>query len=227
MDISLATITNAQLRSACASVDEALASAHSRDLYIIPTTRETLAAVPGWQKNAPQVTIVGSSIPGTATPTELLAQFKSHDLQRPRVAIIFSDQLVSPLHATLLVKHADQTQYISGLEAVAHVGYGYRMTAWVGRGFEAASVPGETGDALRLLLRYFSACEELGDQWLMRESQVMRTPVDRVYQARRQLRLFHSAVMYAYLNSPLDAEVLAIIRRIDDMQKYLAASIRT
>lgn len=209
----------------CAAVDDTLSSRDSRGLFIVPSTRATVASISVWQRSTTGVTVVAPSIAGTLPPTELLAQIKSDAPQRPRVAIVFSDQLVSPLHAPLLVEHAGGTEYLSGLEAVAHVGYGFRVAAWIGNGFEVAPASCDTAGVLRLLLRYYAACNELGERWLMHGSQAMRLPANRARQAHRQLRLFHSAVMHALRDASLPPKYWPIVKRIKDMQKRLAGAM--
>jgi ADP-heptose:LPS heptosyltransferase len=95
-------------------------------LYVVPTTHETLASISRWQETIPQVVIVAPLAAGANTPADLLTLIKSVTSNRPDIVISFSDQLVSAEHAPLLIEHKGQAQYISGMEAVAHVGYGLK-----------------------------------------------------------------------------------------------------
>lgn len=225
MDIPHNTTSELSPCPVCAAVDDMLMGANAHGLFVVPSTRTTVASIPAWQRSLVGVAVVAPSIASTLAPMELLARLKSDVPQRPRVAIVFSDQLVSPLHAPLLIEHAGRTEYLSGLEAVAHVGYGFRVAAWIGNGFEMAPAACDTAEVLRLLLRHYAVCDTLGNHWLMRDAQAARVPAERARQARRLLRLFHSAVMHAFRDAPLPAEYRPIVKRIDDMQKRLAGSM--
>ena len=208
------------------AIDEAVTSAGSPGLHIVPSTEATLAAIPRWQAGNPHIAVVAPSVSGTLSPIELLAQLRSEETQRPTTAIVFSDQLASAEHAPLLVEHAGNMLYVSALEAVAHVRYGLAARAWVGDGFAAVAPAADTPAVLLLLLRYYAACDTLGPVWRMREAQSMRSPTTRILQARRQLRLFHSAVMHTFRDSPLPEDYRAIANLIDGMQKRLATSLK-
>jgi hypothetical protein len=230
MDISdtaaIAKSSSAADTAILASIDEALIGAGSPGLHIIPSTAATLSAIPRWQASSPRVAVVAPSVPGTLSPTQLLALLRSDETQRPTAAIVFSDQLASPEHAPLLVEHAGITLYVSAVEAVAHVRYGLPARAWVREGFTAVMPAGDTPDVLRLLLCHYAACNALGSAWRMREAHSMRSVTARALQARRQLRLFHSAVMHTFRDSPLPEDYRAIASLIDGMQKRLATSMK-
>ena len=206
------------------AVDAALSSPDARGLLVVPSLQTTVLAIPAWQRAKPDLPVVAPAIAGTLEPTQLLAQLKSPAL-KPRLALVFSDQLVSAPHAPLLVRQDGRTQYLSGLEAVAHVGYGFPVAAWTGATFECAPAGCTTEEVLRLLLRYQVACHALGDAWLARKSQQERTPAARTSQARLQLRLFHSALMHMGRAAPLAAEYRPIVKRIDDLNRRLAAAV--
>jgi hypothetical protein len=223
---AISTSSSAADTAILAAIDEALTGAGSPGLHIVPSTEATLAAIPRWQVSNPRIAVVAPFAPGTLSPTELLAQLRFDEAQRPTTAIIFSDQLASAEHAPLLVEHAGKTFYVSALEAVAHVRYGLPARAWVGEGFAAVAPTADTPDVLRLLLRHYAACDTLGSAWRMREAQSIRSTTTRVLQARRQLRLFHSAVMHTFRDSPLPEDYRGMVTLIDGMQKRLATSLK-
>lgn len=146
---------------------------------------------------------------------------KSIASKRSNIVITFTDQLVSTLHAPLLIEHLGRAQYISGMEAVAHVGYGLRLITWVGTGFEVIPDHSDAADVLRALLRYYAACDSLGSQWLMREQQTIRFTDDRSSHARRQLRLFQSALMHTHPKSALPEEYRSMVKKMDAIRKGL------
>ncbi|RNF81712.1 hypothetical protein EER27_16470 [Lysobacter psychrotolerans] len=203
-----------------------LARSDIRQVYVIPTTQMTLDAIPKWMESTARLAVVAPSVAGGLTPEKLLEQLKSPDTVQTPIAVVFSDQLVSPVHAPLLVEHLGTTQYLPALEVVAHLNYGLDLRVWVGDGFDMPPPECAPADVLRLLLRYQAGCQALGDRWLMRESQETRSPANRVNQARRRLRLLHSLVMHEFQDSPLPADYRSIVSRIGRMHKHLVDSAR-
>ena len=209
-----------------AMVDAELARSDSNGLYVVPTINSTLNAIPSWL-DTPRVVVAGVPVPRALAPTELLARLKAGGAQQPRIAIAFSDQLVAPEDAPLLVEHIGITQYISALEVVAHINYQFCVNVWTGKGFESPPLPCDPPDVLRLLLRYYSACEELGSQWLMRESQNKRSTTYRINQTSRRLQLMHSVVLHAFQDFPLPTSYQALVKRIHEMRRDTAKYLRT
>ena len=210
----------------CTAMESELARADIRRVVVIPTTQMTLDAIPRWVESTASLAVVAPSVAGGLTPEQLLAQLKSPDAVQPQAVIVFSDQLVSPVHAPLLVEHQGTTQYLPALEIVAHLNYGLELRVWVGDGFAKPLPECAPADVLRLLIRYQASCQALGDRWLMQESQATRSPANRVNQARRRLRLLHSLVMHGFQDSPLPADYRSIVNRIGKMQKHLIDSAR-
>lgn len=212
--------------SICAMMDAALARSDSNGLYILPSTASTLDAIPSWLETAGAI-VVGVAVPHVVAPTELLARLKAGGSQLPRIAIVFSDQLVASENAPLLVEHAGMLQYVSALEVVAHMNYQFNVSAWTGNSFEFPAPLCDPPDVLRLLLRYYSACDKLGSQWLMRESQVKRSIAYRINQTSRRLQLMHSVVLHAFQDLPLPASYRAVLKRIQEMRRETISCLRT
>jgi len=205
----------------CAALDGELDSARERVLFAVPSTEATLQCIPRWLAARPGTAVVAPAVAGQLTPAQWLARQRAAPGQ-DRFLIVFSDQLLSAADAPMLVEQGGRLSYLPGLEVVAQGGHGFAVAAWVGNGFEAAPRDGGPVAILGLLARHLAACAELGAPWLMREAQQQRCADAHVAEARRRLRVFHSAIMHARGDAPLGPEARAIVRRIVDLQKGMA-----
>jgi hypothetical protein len=189
--------------------------------YMVPSTQGVIDVVSQVLRRQHGVIVVAPSFPGSTAPVQLLARLRSDESAKPRIILIFSDQLVSPEIATIPVDVDGSISYVSGLEAVLYARYGYMLRAVLASGVETAAAPGTVEEVLALLDRYFAACELLGDAWLMRARQVERERGMRLREAKMRLRYFQSAVFYAYRERPLDQVGLTALRRVDQTIQYL------
>ena len=204
-------------------IDARLDCETTRGALLLPSTSVTLAAVPHW--TASGTPVVGTT-PGTLRPDGLLTLLKGDAAARPRACIIFSDQLVSPVDAPLLIQRGDQRQYMSALELLCHTRLGFPITAWTGTSFEAAPSYWEPDALLRLLVRHREACDALGSEWIMRDAQAESRASHRLNDARRRLQLFQSVVLHSFREGPLSIEYEGVVRRLAEMRKSLNAAAR-
>jgi hypothetical protein len=197
----------------------------TRRLFVVPTTADTLAHARLWS-SSPRVAIVGTAVDDAHSPASLLAVLNSDAAQRPHTIILFTDQLVDVVNAPVAVMHQGQVVYASALEAVLHIAHGYRAQVWTGAGFEALGEAREMADVMGLLMRYYAACDRLGAAWAARHLQAQRLPAQRAQQARRQLRMGLSALMYACRTSTLSADLRSTTQQILGLQQQWATAQR-
>lgn len=197
----------------------------TRTIVLVPSTAETFAGIPRWVQEWPDLLVVAPSRPESIAPQHLLDMVRSPGALPARI-IVFSDQLVSALHANVPVHCAGGVEYVSGLEAVLHVRYAYRIGTWTQYGFVVQNPPGTMEISIRMLVQYFSDCKSLGDSWLMRDAQKFRSIRERISQARRELRFLESAVLYAFHANRVDEGAQEVIVRIGEAQKRLIEASR-
>ena len=218
--------------SAAVSHRESLANpdaSPTRGLFVIPSTADTLAHAKLWG-SSPRVAVVGTVTAGAQAPASLLAMLNGDSARRPHTIILFTDQLVDVVNAPVAVQHQGQVVYASALEAVLHMVHGYGAQVWTGSGFEslgdAHGGVQQMADVMGLLMRYYAACDRLGASWAARHLQLQRLPAQRAQQARRQLRLCLSALMYACRSSALTTDLRSATQQILGLQQQWAAAQR-
>jgi hypothetical protein len=203
------------------SLDIELRHASVRRLYVVPTTRVMLDSIPRWLASNANPHVVSSTTPGM-TPQQLLARLNALGADSPVVAIVFSDQLTSPVVAPVLTEHSGTLLYLSALEFVVQHVFQFDIHVWTGGGFAKATSRSSSADILRLLHRYLVACETLGPYWLARPLQADRYIGNRAQLACLRLRAFHSAIMHAYRNSAPPPAAQHLIGRIIERQRSLS-----
>lgn len=197
----------------------------ARRLFVIPSTTQTLTHARLWG-SSPRVAIVGTSTTAGQSPAALLAMLNGDSATRPHTIIVFTDQLVDVVNAPVPVVHRGSLVYASSLEAVLHIAHGYRAHVWTGAGFDALGDAQDMADVMGLLMRYDAACDRLGESWLARHLQSQRLPAQRAQQARRQLRMCLSALMYASREAVVSADLRATMQQILALQQKWAAAQR-
>lgn len=190
-------------------------------IHVLPSTLDTLALIPEWRSAEQAPIVVAPLVVGCTDASQFLSDLKLANRRNPINTIIFSDQLVSAVDAPLLVEHDGTRSYFPAVELIAHVEYGFELHVWTGSAFNALRPPTKEVDVLRLLFRYFSACDELGQQWLMREGRRQSCPTQRATQARIRLRTFHSALMHAFQDSAFPPSCRRIAAKLIEAERTI------
>jgi hypothetical protein len=197
-------------------------------LFVLPTTRQNLADV-SQVRGVPRPVLIGDPavMPEAITPAAYLARLHSdysNSSGTARLAIAFTDQLVSAQDASILIERMGQIEFMPVLEVLARCRYAVNVHIW--KGVEASHLATlNPHDVLREIAAYFDACAKLGDAWLMRDRQAMRLPAPRVDQARRRLRLYQSTIYNSSPNAPLPISTLQIARRLAELRSNLPAVV--
>lgn len=201
------------------------AADQARRLFVIPSTDQTLAHARLWG-SSPRVAVVGNGTSAGQAPAALLAMLNDDSATRPHTIILFTDQLVDVVNAPVAVMHRGKLVYASALEAVLHIAHGYRTHVWTGAGFDALGDAQDMADVMGLLMRYYAACDRLGEAWSARRLQSQRLPAHRAQQARRQLRVCLSALMYASRTAAVSPDLRSTTQQILALQQKWTAAQR-
>lgn len=188
------------------------------EAFILPTTSAVLEVVNRHRQLGDVAIVAGTSVPGSL-PAAALVKTLSADGPMPRL-VIFTDQVMSPADASILVKTNDANAFFSPLEFILNVRYGYRLVIWGQEGGTVVeSGRSEISEVLSPISSYLRACYTLGDDWLARGMQHLRNPESRRHSALRKLRFFRSAVVNAYRAEPASVEVAKLLQRITHMEQ--------
>lgn len=186
--------------------------------FILPTTSAVLEVVNRYRQLGELTIVAGTSVPGSL-PAAALIKTLSADGPRP-LLVIFTDQVMSPADASILVKTDDANAFFSPLEFILNVRYGYRLVIWgQDGGTVVESGRSDISEVLAPISGYLRACYTLGDDWLARGQQYQRNPESRRHSALRKLRFFRSAVVNAYRTEPASVEVTKLLQRITHMEQ--------
>ncbi len=186
--------------------------------FILPTTSAVLEVVNHYRQLGDVTIVAGTSVPGSL-PAAALIRTLSTGGPRPRL-VIFTDQVMSPADASILVKTNDANAFFSPLEFILNARYGYRLVIWGQEGGTVVeSGRSDISEVLSPIADYLRACYTLGDDWLARGKQHLRNPESRRYSALRKLRYFRSAVVNAYRTDPSSIEVTQLLQRITHMEQ--------
>lgn len=206
-------------RRAVERADALLQACTPRCAVLVPTSSSTLDALVRWRSAWPDLLVVAPGLPGGLDPHELLTRL-GRSTPLPERIVLFADQLVSPVHARIPVRRAEDLRYVSGLEALLVVRHDYHL---------ASALPPQEGEdpacsdahaAFELAIDFLDRCELLGDAWRVRTSQTERTMQARVDAARRELRYLESAVLHAAAG-PARHDVTAVLARLRATHKML------
>ncbi len=193
--------------------------------FILPSTTAVLEVASRCRQNG-ELTIVASSLVPDSLSAAALVKMLSAGESRP-LLVIFTDQIMNPADASILVKTNDADAFFSPLEFILNARYGYRLVIWDQfEGTVIESGRSEIAEVLAPLSRYLRACYTLGDDWLVRGEQHLRNPETRRHRALRKLRLFRSAVVNAYRTEPDSVEVAELLQRITRMEQRSQQEIR-
>lgn len=140
--------------------------------------------------------------------------------------IVFSDQILAPADASVLVRTGALDAYFSPFEAILNAKYGYRLAVWNPHRYR--TVEPCTHDLRAVfgeLAAYLQSCRALGDLWKVRNLQKLRSPAERTTGAMRKLRFFRSAVINAYRHDPGDPVALSLLQGADCLQQRIASTV--
>lgn len=205
----------------CGALEAATAADKGCGVYVVPTVSGTVE----WARicrDYASLAIVAPRTPDSLTPQELMARLAGPWATGPTRVVVFSDQLVSDIDAPVLVEAGSRLQFLSSLEIIVAARLGSPASIWNGAGW--ALVPhDDSNGVLGALLRYLSACESLGDRWLMRDAQGERAPERRIAVAQRRVRLFESVAMHAIADAASNAEQRDLLERVYALRRRLTA----
>jgi len=195
-------------------------SRHGPAAFILPTTPETVSFV-GRNPAIGCPSIVGAlKLPESGITAGELLSFLPHS-NCPNV-LIFSDQLVNPVDATVMLRTHSGNFFVSPIELILNQRHGYRIVSWHASAFmEIEPACSDSSRIYRNVIEHLKSCDALGDQWLARTHQFIRTPAARVHNAKRKLRLFHSAVLDAYLEDLDDEALKKAVERIEVLRRQV------
>lgn len=185
---------------------------------VIPSTRLSLDLANRLVRERVLLAVTGGSTSGI-TPSAILVQAGVGE--RPTLAI-FCDQLVSAQEATILLRTDTGDFHISPFELILNQRYGYHLVIWGPDGYSTTiGYCSDSAHILQQIFNHLTECNTLGDQWLGRGDQALRTPAIRTYNARRKVRMFKSSLVAHYPADRCDAELDALLERIDSMELSL------
>jgi hypothetical protein len=191
---------------------------------VVPTTSAVLARVKKFEANAAIAVVSPRFGEGKSTLKSLLSRVGAAQAA-PKTVVVFSDQILDPADATLFVRHDSGDGFFSPLEAILNIKYDYELDVWAGQ--SSTKIPAGAGtveSVLSSVVGHVRSCETLGDLWRMRELQGMRTPAFRIYQARRKLRFFKSAVVNAYAEKPTHPELARLLAHAEAIESAMTSA---
>ena len=179
---------------------------------VLPSTpdviRRTLSPGQGW--------LTVGRHPGSSSPASVLRQIASNEA--PRSVVIFTDQLHRPADATILAVLEDRKIYLSALEFILCDRYGYTLGVWTSLEMVWLSPGASVTDVSSAIANHLRDCAKLGDAWLERDKQIIRTAEHRNTSAKRQLRFFHSSTANAYMDDPSNPLAKDLLDRIATLE---------
>lgn len=197
-------------------VEQLLEGAYTPTAVLVPSTADTTQGFDQWRRRWPHIASV-APLGGGLSGITLLGQLQEGN--RPTRIVIFIDQLVSAVDATIPVRRGTTVSFHSGLECLLPLRYGYRLRCALARADEAEDIP-DLPAGFAFTQRHLRRCRALGDAWLMRARQEDALLPARVRAARRQLRYLESALLHADAMATVDGAA-AEIARVRDAQKQL------
>lgn len=201
-------------------------------LYIIPTTAETLSAVSDAEVYAKCCVVATEYYFNHFTegrrkpysPVDFMRIIEDEEGAHDLRVIIFTDQFVSAEHAPLLVQENGKELFFPVLEVLAVERHGFSVACWSGNSFSfhaPSPLLNPREGVLRALLEYYEACNLLGDAWLARNRQYLRSAKGRIEEARERIRIYQSVVMLSandqaglQLVAPLLRDLAAVRDRV-------------
>jgi hypothetical protein len=186
--------------------------------FILPSTKESIAAASHLRDKGKTYLVGGIRLPGLITPADMLKQLSDIPDQRFPI-VVFSDQILSPADASILVRTDEFDKFYSPFEAILNIKYGYRLAIWTMSGYAVVEPHApDLIDVFEKLILHFKSCDSCGSSWDMKQMQSMRLPNVRNHNALRKLRFFRSAVINAYQDKPEDLAALDLLKQVSALE---------
>lgn len=186
---------------------------------ILPSTTAVIGEVDRMRESV-GLTVVGGSTQDRLPPSVLLKAM-ARSGNRP-LLLIFTDQIMSPADASILIKTNDAEAFFSPLEFILNSRYGYRLVIWKQNGYTAVEPGSSISEVFAPIADHLQHCCTLGDEWLERKRQYQRNPTTRRFNALRKLRFFRSNVINAYCTEPATTELAELLQQIVRMEQKVA-----
>lgn len=203
-------------------------------IYLVPSTsklmREALAA----RRSSDEILIVGDAAffaksfhdladRDVVSPSSFL---KSVDAERRGLRVLsFTDQLVSPEFASVLVSRRGELEFYSAFERVAAARHQlplFQMSRDASGGDDAgARGYGDAKHVLAQISRYLDICAKLGEEWCAADLQESRRPAYRIAAAKRRLRVYASIAMASCEHSGGEGMSADLLRPIFDARAQI------
>lgn len=158
--------------------------------------------------------------PGALRPADVVSLIRSETTQPD--LIVFSDQILHPADASILVRTDTADMYFSPIETILNVKYGYRLAIWTAQDYKVIEPRAtEISMIFSALVGHLHDCATIPQNWNMREAQKQRLPLGRRRMARRKLRLLKSAVIDAFRFGPDDLATGELLGRVEAMERQM------
>lgn len=196
---------------------------------VLPTTEETLNRTADIAK-ASSVFVVGTAKHiahrvqeiRIYSPSDCLGELSKISLANMPPVIIFTDQLVDPVTAPILARRKGELWFYSSLEAVLAIKYRYPLRIWQGKGLLHVDDANEAAAILGTLASYYDSCDDLANDWLMRQHQVSRQYRRRVTDAQMRLQLYESVALNSMLEKGMDqSSCLSELKKIMEKRAFI------
>ena len=139
--------------------------------------------------------------------------------------LILTDQLYHPADTNILAVLEGRAIFLSPLEFILADKYGYALGVWTSPGMVWSPPGASVGDVCELIATHLRDCSQLGQDWLERERQAIRTIGHRFLSAKRQLRLLRSSTANAYMDDPSNPVAQALVDRIATLEVALQRQV--
>ncbi|WP_183425157.1 hypothetical protein [Luteimonas sp. RC10] len=204
-------------------------------IYLLPSTQAMLEHALAVSRERFDVIVVGSleffrTFCPDVADGEVLTPTACFDVCEKRssdnlTVLAFTDQLVSPEFATLLVSRAGALEFFSAFERVAVVRYEMPLFQTLNYASEAVAggrAPIDGDRVLHEVARYLGFCAQLGDVWLAAKLQEARMPANRTAAARRRLRIYASIALSSCIAAGERAASPELLRPLFEARSALA-----
>ncbi|RPD85796.1 hypothetical protein EGK76_08225 [Luteimonas sp. 100069] len=149
------------------------------------------------------------------------------DAERRSLRVLsFTDQLVSPEFASILVSRRGELEFYSAFERVAAARHQlplFQMSHEAsGDEDDGTRGYGDAEHVLAQISRYLDICAKLGEEWRAADLQEFRRPAYRIAAAKRRLRVYASIAMASCEDSGGEDMSAELLRPIFDARAQIA-----
>lgn len=160
---------------------------------------------------------------GMLKPTTILSRLQT--TAPPRLLISHTDQLCSPLVATVQLVLPDRSEFISPIEIILNTKYAFQLLVWT-RGGLLMLPPDSPPKAIAIsLASHLRDCEALGPEWISRSRQAERTLLHRTARRKNQFRYLRSCVANAFSSNPENSAMTPLLGRIDEIERSVKGTL--